>query len=534
MDKIFYNGRICTLDDQDAVYQSVGISNGCVEVLGDETQIKGFASLETEYVDLKGATMFPGFFDAHNHLAQISFIESGIDLSQAERQGINSVVGRIEEEAKRLPPGSWIMASSYSKDPSQEERLLTKKDLDPISPNHPVFVIHKSLHTSVLNSRGMEKLVPAGGFPEQESDLVGKDEHGRLNGIFSGNAMSKINDKLFEPYFKSMDRARRVLTFSDTSMEFAKLGIVLAADALVTPLIDELYREALNANRLHVRVYEMYLERWAETLIEKGCRTGDGDSWLRLGPIKLWADGGMSNRTAAVSEPYRTEPRDTGTKYLSASELAEKVRRYHELGFQIAVHAQGDATIQDVLDAFEAVLGKKSTNPPRHRIEHGACMYPNLLERAASMNIPVSVQPAFIREWGDISLKAFGPERSTMLYPFKSMLEAGIRLGASSDSPAAPLDPRIGMRDAVLRSTRSGKTISPEQALTMDQALRLYACDAAWLSFDEQRNGRIAPGMRADFTIMEEDPRRIALEEVPDIPFVMTVIGGEIVYNSMR
>ncbi|MBW2408663.1 MAG: amidohydrolase family protein, partial [Deltaproteobacteria bacterium] len=261
-------------------------------------------------------------------------------------------------------------------------------------------------------------------------------------------------------------------------------------------------------------------------------KTGFVSGKLRIGPIKIFAEGGMSNRTAAVSKPFLTPPYSKGLKIQSREELIEKVKWYHALGYQIAIHAQGDEGISDTLDAYEAVLGKTSDNPLRHRIEHAGCLYPDLLQRAAAMNIMASVQPVFFGELGDGWIEAFGPELVEQLYPFKSMLKAGMHIGGSSDCPVSALDPRISLRDAVLRQTPAGKQLSPHEALTMDEAIRLFTRGSAYLSFDENHNGTIEPGKRADFTVMAADPRNVQPEEVPDIPFTMTVVDGDVVWSE--
>jgi predicted amidohydrolase YtcJ len=168
----------------------------------------------------------------------------------------------------------------------------------------------------------------------------------------------------------------------------------------------------------------------------------------------------------------------------------------------------------------------------RHRIEHAGCLYPGLLKKAVNMNIAASVQPVFFSELGDGFLEAFGPDLVHQLYPFKSMLNAGMKIGGSSDCPVSNPDPRIALRDAVIRRTPSGEIIGPQETLTMEEAIRLYTQGSAYLSFDENRNGSIEIGKRADFTVMAADPRRCSPEEVPEIPISMTVVGGEIVYSG--
>jgi predicted amidohydrolase YtcJ len=270
----------------------------------------------------------------------------------------------------------------------------------------------------------------------------------------------------------------------------------------------------------------------ADTLISSQIRTGFGSKKLRIGPIKIFADGGMSNRTAAVDTPYLTPPHGKGLKMQSRKELIKNVKKYNDLGYQIAIHAQGDAGIRDTLDAYKAVLGDRSDNPMRHRIEHGGCLYPDLLNRAVAMNIPVAVQPVFFSELGDGFIEAFGQETADRLYPFKSMLAAGIKMGGSSDCPVSELDPRRGLCGAAMRTTPSGKILGPMERLTIEEALRMYTQGSAYLSFDEGCNGTIEIGKHADFTVMAADPRKVDPEEVQDIPFKMTVVGGEVVWSS--
>jgi predicted amidohydrolase YtcJ len=344
--------------------------------------------------------------------------------------------------------------------------------------------------------------------------------------------MTSVFNTLFFDDLAAMTRQQRIALCSAATQSFASQGLVFAADAMVTPQTLEIYQDTWAAGQLKIRIYTMHHDIMAESLVDARIKTGFGCPNLRIGPIKIFADGGMSNRTAAVVQPYLTPPYGQGLRIQSLDELITIVKRYHELGYQIAIHAQGDAGIGDTLDAFEAVLGPRSGNPLRHRIEHGGCLYPDLLKRAAAMNIAVAVQPVFFSELGDGFLEAFGVDPAQKLYPFKSMLAAGIKIGGSSDCPVCNPDPRLGLRDAVLRRSPSGEVIGAREALTMDEAIALYTQGAAYLSFDENHNGSIAPGKRADFTVMAADPREVIPEEVPEIPFTMTVVDGKIVWPA--
>jgi predicted amidohydrolase YtcJ len=371
-----------------------------------------------------------------------------------------------------------------------------------------------------------ESQSPPGGIIEKDPDT------GQPTGVLHDQAHIDVFNHLFFTDIEAMGIRGRVALCGQASANYAQKGLTFAADALVVPQTLKMYQETLAAGQLKIRIYTMNYDLTAESLTAAQIKTGFGSGRLRIGPIKLFADGGMSNRTAAVSTPYLTPPYDRGLKMQSREELIEKVKWYHALGYQIAIHAQGDDGISDTLDAYEAVLGNTSDNPLRHRIEHAGCLYADLLKRAADMHIAASVQPVFFGELGDGWIEAFGPQLAEQLYPFKSMRTAGITIGASSDCPVSELDPRISLRDAVLRRTPSGKQLSPHEALTMDEAIRSYTQGSAYLSFDENDNGTIEPGKRADFTVMAADPRQLNAEKVPDIPFTMTVVGGKIVWSQ--
>jgi len=533
MDIIFYNGKINTLDQNDSVYSAAGVTAGRISAVGSDDELQRFSGPQTETVDLKGATMFPGFMEAHNHLAIYGYLLDGIDLSATKVSKMEDVLSLVKSEAEKTPTGNWIKGSRYAEYFLAENRHPTRHDLDQVSPDHPVVLFHTSFHACALNSLALKTLGIDRETAAPQGGIIEKDPaDGEPSGVLHDNAMTQVFNTLFFEDLAAMTRQQRIALCSGATELFASKGFVFAADAMVTPQTLEIYQDTRDAGQLKIRIYTMNHDIMAESLIGSRIRTGFGCPLLRIGPIKIFADGGMSNRTAAVSQPYLTPPHGRGLKIQSREALIEAVKTYHALGYQIAIHAQGDAGISDTLDAFEAVLGPRAENHPRHRIEHAGCLYPDLLKRAADMNIAVAVQPVFFSELGDGFVEAFGPELAQRLYPFKSMLSAGLPLGGSSDCPVATLDPRLGLRDAIMRQTPSGLKLGPQEALTPDQALGLYTRGAAFLSFDEARNGSIEVGKRADFTVMGEDFRLVSPPDIPQIPFTMTVVGGKIVWSA--
>ena len=247
--------------------------------------------------------------------------------------------------------------------------------------------------------------------------------------------------------------------------------------------------------------------------------------------MKIWADGGMSSRTAAIHGTYPVPPYGSGILYFERGELTEMVREFDARGFQVCVHAQGDRAIETVLDAYAAVLPAGGGNPRRHRIEHGGAMYPALAGRAAALGIVVASQPGFLSALGDGFAAAF-PDTSDQLYSFASWQRAGITVAGSSDAPVITPDPRIGIRDARLRRTGGGRLLGPAERLSARDALALYTTHAAFACHRENEIGSLEPGKLADFVVLGENPLEVAPEEIPGIAVLATVLGGTPVHQS--
>jgi hypothetical protein len=246
--------------------------------------------------------------------------------------------------------------------------------------------------------------------------------------------------------------------------------------------------------------------------------------------VKIWADGGMSSRTAAISGTYPVAPYGSGILYFSPGELAGMVRYFDARGLQVCIHAQGDRAIEIVLNAYAAVLAGGG-NPLRHRIEHGGAMYPPLAARAADLGIVIVSQPGFMSTLGDGFAEAFG-DRSDDLYAFASWQRAGLTVAGSSDAPVITADPRLGLRDAILRRTGSGRLLGPGERLPARDALALYTTQAAFASHRERETGSLEAGKHADFVVLEENPLEAEPERITDIGVLATVVGGTPEYQS--
>ncbi len=338
MDKLFVNGRIETLDQNQTVYQTIGVSGERITALGDESELRKLAGAGVEVVDLEGGVLFPGLIDSHTHLMIYAYLLYGVDLAPPRVKNIDDIVISVKEAVEKHQPGKWVRGSRFIEYSLSENRYPTRYDLDPVSPDNPVILYHISFHACVLNSFAMTELglnrnseAPMGGVIEKDP------ETGEPTGVLHDAAMNEIAfNRLFVRDLESMTTEARVEMCSQAMAKFAEVGIVAVADALVMPVCLSIYQETLSAGKAKVRVYTMPELTFSDSLINSGVRTGFGNDMLKIGPIKIFVDGGMSNRMAAVKTSYRCKPHGHGLKVIPKDDLVAAVKRIHRHEFKIA------------------------------------------------------------------------------------------------------------------------------------------------------------------------------------------------------
>jgi len=281
---------------------------------------------------------------------------------------------------------------------------------------------------------------------------------------------------------------------------------------------------------LGVRVAGLVVHDEADWLLGSGLR-GRRSPRLTAESVKIWSDGGMSSRTAAIHGSYPVPPYGSGIMYFQPDELTTMVREFDTSGLQVCIHAQGDRAIETTLDAYAAVLGTSAGNPRRHRIEHGGSMFAPLAARAAALGIVVAAQPGMLSILGDGFAEAL-PERSDELYAYASWRHAGVRVAGSSDAPVITADPLVGIRDAVLRRTSGGRVLGPGERLAVRDALALYTTEAAFAMHREHDTGSLEPGKLADFVILDRNPLDTEPEQITDIRVLATVAGGQPTFQA--
>ncbi|HMD92515.1 MAG TPA: amidohydrolase [Trebonia sp.] len=488
------------------------------------------AAPAAEVVRLGGATVIPGLIDAHCHVADVGYLAAAADCDAASAPDIAAIRARLREAAGVTPEGSWVTGSGYVEYKLRENRHPTRADLDQAVPGRPAVLYHASLHACVLNTPALREAGFADDQPDPPGGAFGRDSQGRLDGVVYEAPMFALFERNLRHDIARMGVGARAGLAEQATRRLAALGLTSACDADMRRDTWAAFAEADERGLLSQRIYGLVVHDQVDWLLGAGLK-GRHSGRLATEAVKIWADGGMSSRTAAIHGSYPVPPYGSGILYFERGELTELVREFDARGFQVCVHAQGDRAIETVLDAYAAVLPAGDGNPRRHRIEHGGAMYPALAGRAAALGIVVASQPGFLSALGDGFAAAF-PGTSDQLYSFASWQRAGITVAGSSDAPVITPDPRIGIRDARSRRTGDGRVLGPAERLSARDALALYTTRAAFACHRENEIGSLEPGKLADFVVLDASPLEVAPEEIPGIAVLATVLGGTPVHPS--
>jgi predicted amidohydrolase YtcJ len=515
------------------------VRDGRIAAVGDPGEIRAAAGPAAQVARLDGATVIPGLIDAHCHVADIGYLAAGADCSQPSAPDIPAIQARLREASGRTPAGSWVTGSGYVEYQLREGRHPTRADLDAAVPDRPAVLYHTSLHACVLNSAALR----AAGFEDRQPDppggAFGRDGEGRLDGVVFEGPMFALLERNLRDDMTRMGAAERARLMERAGLRLAALGITAACDADLRRDTFAAFAEADQAGALHQRIYGLVVHDQVDWLLAQGLQ-GRHSGRLATEAVKIWADGGMSSRTAAIHGTYPVPPHGSGILFFSRDELTAMVRDFDARGFQVAVHAQGDRAIGTVLDAYAAVLttspgaagaGAAGRNPRRHRIEHAGAMYPALTARAAELGIVIVSQPGFLSTLGDGFAAAF-PGQADQLYAFGSWRRAGLTVAGSSDAPVISAAPLLGIRDAVTRRTGGGQVLGPGERLTAREALALYTTEAATAMHREDEIGSLQPGQLADFVVLDANPLDADPGRITDIRVLATVMDGTPTYQA--
>ncbi len=532
-DLLLFNGRVITLEEDLKAAEAVAVAGDRIVAVGTSRELAPLKENARQCIDLKGATVVPGFIDAHNHLFLYLYLRTLLDCRTPLDSTLPDLLEKVASAAGATPGGEWIRGWGFADYKVRERRFPLRKELDEAAPDHPVVVIHASGHSAAANSAALNLFQITADTPDPPDGKIERDpDSGEPNGVLHESASAMVSYAGLVLEFLGKEMEEKIELIEQGGPDYWRCGITSVHDASSLPDVHILYDEAERQGRLPVRVYPMALFDMSRALLDSGVRTGFGNTRLRVGAMKVMGDGSLSGRTAAVSEPYLNTP-GTGILYMDQEKMDRTVQEIHQKGFQAAVHAIGDRAVEQVVNAYEKVIRPEGENRLRHRIEHAGILNDELMDRMAGLGIVVGTQPRFLFEQGDGFLASCGPERIKRVYPFRSLIQRGVLVAGSSDCPVVSHDPLLGIQDAVRRQTEEGRVLVPDERLTQEQALRLFTIEAARASFEEQDKGSIRPGKLADLVVLSEDPLAAEPDRIGDIRVRMTILGGKIVHSAV-
>lgn len=529
------NGKIVTMDNDGRAVQALAVRDGKILAVGSDDELADCAGERTTVIDLKGGTVLPGLIDVHTHAIDWSkgILRNELDASYPKVQSISDILEAIRGRAAAAQPGQWIVGFGWDDKKLNEQRYILRGDLDAAAPRNPVYLWHISGHLSVANSQALALAKITRETPDPEGGVIERDSNGEPTGILLDNAMGLVARLLPADPPDLPKRAAGLV--SEVALS---VGLTTIHDIWVSPEDMRGYQDALQEGLLKVRVQMVPGVRNVEDakkLAAQGLHTGFGNDRLKLGAVKLFADGGMGARTIAIYDPpVENEPGNYGLLIWKSEDLLEAHKILSRAAWQIVTHAIGERAMDQVLDSYEAVAKELSPQDPRFRIAHGGISTPAIQKRLREQSVIVDGNPPFAYWIGSWFLK-YGPERVRWSYPGKSYFDNGIIAGAGSDVGVTPISPWWGIWAGVVRrEMASGEVLAPEERLTVPQVFQLYTRNGAYIGFEEDKKGSLEAGKLADFIVVDRDVLTIPVDELKDVQVLMTFVGGQLVYDKPK
>jgi predicted amidohydrolase YtcJ len=516
-DLIIAGGSIHTADPLRPHAEAVAVTGERLTAVGRRTDVLALRGARTEILDLGARALLPGFYDAHQHQLYAGLAQGQVD---ARTSSIAELIERLRARAAERPAGTWIEASGYDETRFAEQRHPTRDDLDRATERHPVLVTRTCGHVMALNSLALAaaKVEPTTADPDG-GRIDRAPESGEPTGVVRERAMELVRRVVDLPDAAALTRA-----ILDAASENLRLGITSVWEPSVEPPHIAAYERLEAEGRLPLRV----------TMAQKKVlRSGERVSLvppfrrsrLSLVGVKLFQDGALAPRTAALSEPYPGDDENRGLLQWPQDELDSLVEEAGRGGFQVSIHAIGDAAIASALDAIERLAAPHA----HHRIEHCGLPLPYLHERLRRAGVVAVPQPAFIHFHGDVYAANVGDARARWLYPLRTLLSVCAGVAGSSDGPVIPdRSPLFGIAAAMGRRTSGGAILTGDEQLGFEEALHLYTRGAAFAANEEGLKGTLSEGKLADLVVLGEDPSDMPAEDVASVPVEMTFVGGAV------
>lgn len=536
---LYFNGTILTMEDTQPTVEAVLTQGDRIVAIGPERRLRaGMGAGVTEF-DLQGCTMLPAFIDPHGHFPDPGFIQLfRVDLASPPRGDcldMATALSRLRAKAELTPKAEWVMGVLFDNTAIAEGRMPTRTELDAVSTDHPVWVIHASGHNGVANSCALDLQGVTDETPDPPGGRFGRDpETGELTGLIEGlSAMGRMGATGF-----LIDRPRFWQGFDACRDEYLSHGVTFAQNAWVTrDLLDHFGSLPVGKDPGIDVLLLPIAELEPDLSAGPNARDWPHTPWISLGPRKLFTDGAFQLQTAYLSEPYfkpvnGEAPR--GAIYTSRDDLFAEVDKLHRLGVQIHCHCNGDEGSENFIDAVEAALKAHPSDDHRHTVIHGQVLREDQMKRMVQLGMTVSFFSAHIHFWGDRHYDTFlGPDRAERISPAATAERLGLRYTIHNDASVTPTRPLHLAHCAVNRKTASGRTLGEGERISVISALKAQTIEAAWQVFQENERGSILPGKLADFVILDQNPLENK-EHLTDCVALQTVRRGASVFAKKQ
>ncbi|MDX2160738.1 MAG: amidohydrolase [bacterium] len=533
IDRIVYNGHILTMNAAQPRVSALAISRGRIAAVGTDDQIVPLAGSATIRENLNGRLLIPGLTDAHIHFLGTTGLLHQVDLFDVPSKA--EALARVAERAARTPPGEWIEGYGWWQERWAERQFPTRHDLDAVVPDKPVFLRARSGHAAWVNSFALHLCGITRDTPNPPGGEIGHDEGGEPNGLLlEWSAMGLVGE-----YIPPKTPEQIASQMAATQALLLSLGVTGIHDFDDPPCLRGL-QVLRERGALNLRVVKQINKDYFPAALESGLRSGFGDDWIRFGALKMFADGALGPRTAAMIEPYEGEPDNYGIVVVEKEEMTEWALRASRAGFASTVHAIGDRAVHDVLDVFEAVRRDEAERGTarrarRHRIEHVQIIHPDDVDRLAALDIIASMQP--IHATSDmLTADQFWGARAAYAYNPRLQMDRGVTVAFGSDSPYDILDPIKGIHAAVTRRRADGAPDPegwyPAARVTLEEAIRAYTVGAAYAAGIEDRAGQLAPGYLADMVVLDQDWMALPPDHILQTRVLGTMVDGEWRFGS--
>ncbi len=546
----FLGGQVLTMDQNNRIAEAVWVKHGRIALVGSDAEVLAHVDHETELIQLQGRTLLPGFIDAHGHFPGTGIASIGADLTAPPVGRVTSIEklqSRLRKALKKQGGKGLLFGFGYDDTLLLENRHPTRVELDAISLDVPVVIMHVSGHMLVGNSVALKLANIHRDTPDPEGGYIGRDESGEPNGFLEETARLTLQNI-------AMDfSVRQILTMTNAAVEdYLSHGVTTAQAGAVAPRQVAAFRVMSRLGIIPLRlVYFPFYDDWEKRLLQGDYQQQrQSNGRFIAGAVKLMADGSIQAYTGYLSEPYHTPPPPRhgeqggvdgstelfrGWPLMPFAELQERVTALHKKGYQMAIHGNGDAAIDDILRAFKAAQREYPVDDPRLILIHAQMSREDQLQAMQELGVTPSFFSAHTWFWGDRHRDVFlGERRAENISPAASAQSLGLKYSVHLDSPVVPMRPLQALWSTVYRKTRSGKILGKAQRVDMMQALRALTIDAAWQVFQEENIGSLEPGKAADMIILNGNLLDAGEKKLRKMKVDRTLVGGVTLYQREK